>query len=38
MAATLMAVNEQAHVDLNDADLGDEPAAVTKRGRRPLGR
>jgi len=25
MAATLMAVNERAHVDLNDADLGDEP-------------
>ena len=28
MAATLMAVNEQAHVDLNDADLGDEPAIL----------
>ena len=25
MAATLIAVNEQAHVDLNDAELGDEP-------------
>jgi len=23
-----MAVNEQAHVDLNDADLGDEPAIL----------
>jgi crotonobetainyl-CoA:carnitine CoA-transferase CaiB-like acyl-CoA transferase len=28
MAATLMAVNERAHVDLNDADLGDEPAIL----------
>ena len=28
MAATLMAVNEQAHVDLNDAYLGDEPAIL----------
>lgn len=28
MAATLMAVNEHAHVDLNDADLGDEPAIL----------
>jgi hypothetical protein len=25
-AATLMAVDERVHVDLNDADLGDEPA------------
>jgi len=24
----LMAVNERAHVDLNDADLGDEPAIL----------
>jgi crotonobetainyl-CoA:carnitine CoA-transferase CaiB-like acyl-CoA transferase len=28
MAATLMAVNEQAHVDLNDDELGDEPAIL----------
>src|ERR1700723_2915810 len=28
MAATLMAVNERAHVDLNDEDLGDEPAIL----------
>src|SRR5260370_825630 len=28
MAATLMAVNERAHVDLNDVDLGDEPAIL----------
>jgi crotonobetainyl-CoA:carnitine CoA-transferase CaiB-like acyl-CoA transferase len=28
MAATLMAVNERANVDLNDADLGDEPAIL----------
>src|ERR1700724_1696132 len=28
MAATLMAVNERAHVDLNDADLRDEPAIL----------
>jgi crotonobetainyl-CoA:carnitine CoA-transferase CaiB-like acyl-CoA transferase len=28
MAATLMAVNERAHVDLNDADMGDEPAIL----------
>ena len=28
MAATLMAVNERAHVDLNDADLHDEPAIL----------
>src|ERR1700726_4430398 len=28
MAATLMAVNERAHVDLNDGDLGDEPAIL----------
>jgi crotonobetainyl-CoA:carnitine CoA-transferase CaiB-like acyl-CoA transferase len=28
MAATLMAVNERAHVDLNDADLGAEPAIL----------
>ena len=28
MAATLMAVNERAHVDLNNADLGDEPAIL----------
>ena len=28
MAATLMAVNERAHVDLNDADLCDEPAIL----------
>jgi crotonobetainyl-CoA:carnitine CoA-transferase CaiB-like acyl-CoA transferase len=28
MAATLMAVNERAHVDLNDADIGDEPAIL----------
>jgi crotonobetainyl-CoA:carnitine CoA-transferase CaiB-like acyl-CoA transferase len=28
MAATLMAVNERAHVDLNEADLGDEPAIL----------
>src|SRR5882724_1415245 len=28
MAATLMAVNERAHVDLNGADLGDEPAIL----------
>jgi crotonobetainyl-CoA:carnitine CoA-transferase CaiB-like acyl-CoA transferase len=28
MAATLMAVNERAHVDLNDAELGDEPAIL----------
>src|SRR5712671_4445075 len=28
MAATLMAVNERAHVDLNDAELGHEPAIL----------
>jgi crotonobetainyl-CoA:carnitine CoA-transferase CaiB-like acyl-CoA transferase len=28
MAATLMAVNERAHVDLNGAELGDEPAIL----------
>lgn len=28
MAATLMAVNERAHVDLSDADLGAEPALM----------
>ena len=28
MAATLMAVNERAHVDLNDANLGAEPAIL----------
>jgi crotonobetainyl-CoA:carnitine CoA-transferase CaiB-like acyl-CoA transferase len=28
MAATLMAVNERAHVDLNNADLGAEPAIL----------
>ncbi|MEA2769324.1 MAG: hypothetical protein QOD93_2286 [Acetobacteraceae bacterium] len=28
MAATLMAVNERAHVDLNDDDLQDEPAIL----------
>jgi crotonobetainyl-CoA:carnitine CoA-transferase CaiB-like acyl-CoA transferase len=28
MAATLMAVNERAHVDLNDGDLGAEPAIL----------
>ena len=28
MAATLIAVNERAHVDLNDADLGAEPAIL----------
>jgi crotonobetainyl-CoA:carnitine CoA-transferase CaiB-like acyl-CoA transferase len=28
MAATVMAVNERAHVDLNDAELGDEPAIL----------
>jgi crotonobetainyl-CoA:carnitine CoA-transferase CaiB-like acyl-CoA transferase len=28
MAATLMAVNERAHVDLSDADLGAEPAIL----------
>jgi crotonobetainyl-CoA:carnitine CoA-transferase CaiB-like acyl-CoA transferase len=28
MAATLMAVNERAHVDLNDAALGAEPAIL----------
>jgi crotonobetainyl-CoA:carnitine CoA-transferase CaiB-like acyl-CoA transferase len=28
MAATLMAVNERAHVDLNDADLSAEPAIL----------
>jgi crotonobetainyl-CoA:carnitine CoA-transferase CaiB-like acyl-CoA transferase len=28
MAATLLAVNERAHVDLNDAELGDEPAIL----------
>jgi crotonobetainyl-CoA:carnitine CoA-transferase CaiB-like acyl-CoA transferase len=28
MAATLIAVNEQAHVDLNDDDLGAEPAIL----------
>jgi crotonobetainyl-CoA:carnitine CoA-transferase CaiB-like acyl-CoA transferase len=28
MAATLLAVNERAHVDLNDAELGDEPASL----------
>src|SRR6202043_2566880 len=28
MAATLMAVNERAHVDLNDGDLDDEPAIL----------
>src|ERR1700757_1653354 len=28
MAATLMAVNERAHVDLGDFDLGDEPAIL----------
>jgi crotonobetainyl-CoA:carnitine CoA-transferase CaiB-like acyl-CoA transferase len=28
MAATLMAINERAHVELNDADLGDEPAIL----------
>jgi len=28
MAASLMAVNERAHVDLNDAELGEEPAIL----------
>ena len=28
MAATLMAINERAHVDLNDAELGAEPAIL----------
>src|SRR3546814_6972503 len=28
MAATLMAVNERAHVDLGDIDLGAEPAVL----------
>jgi crotonobetainyl-CoA:carnitine CoA-transferase CaiB-like acyl-CoA transferase len=28
MAATLIAVNERAHVDLNDAELGAEPAIL----------
>ena len=28
MAVTLMAVNERAHVDLNDAELGAEPAIL----------
>src|SRR3990170_3323618 len=28
MAATLMAVNERAHVDLGDFDLGDEPTIL----------
>jgi crotonobetainyl-CoA:carnitine CoA-transferase CaiB-like acyl-CoA transferase len=28
MAATLMAVNERAHVDLGDFDLGDEPVIL----------
>jgi crotonobetainyl-CoA:carnitine CoA-transferase CaiB-like acyl-CoA transferase len=28
MAATLMAINERAHVDLGDLDLGDEPAIL----------
>jgi crotonobetainyl-CoA:carnitine CoA-transferase CaiB-like acyl-CoA transferase len=28
MAATLMAVNERAHVDLSDADIGAEPAIL----------
>jgi crotonobetainyl-CoA:carnitine CoA-transferase CaiB-like acyl-CoA transferase len=28
MAATLMAINERAHVDLNDAEFGDEPAIL----------
>jgi crotonobetainyl-CoA:carnitine CoA-transferase CaiB-like acyl-CoA transferase len=28
MGATLMAVNERAHVDLNDTDLGNEPAIL----------
>jgi crotonobetainyl-CoA:carnitine CoA-transferase CaiB-like acyl-CoA transferase len=28
MAATLMAVNERAHVDLNDAELGAEPGIL----------
>jgi crotonobetainyl-CoA:carnitine CoA-transferase CaiB-like acyl-CoA transferase len=28
MAATLLAVNERAHVELNQSDLGDEPAIL----------
>jgi crotonobetainyl-CoA:carnitine CoA-transferase CaiB-like acyl-CoA transferase len=28
MAATLLAVNERAHVDLSDDDIGDEPAVL----------
>ncbi|WP_029921448.1 CaiB/BaiF CoA transferase family protein [Nevskia soli] len=28
MAATLLAINERAHVDLNNFDLGDEPAIL----------
>jgi len=28
MAATIMSINERAHVDLNDLDLGDEPAIL----------
>ncbi len=28
MSATIIAINERAHVDLNDLDLGDEPAIL----------
>ena len=28
MAATLIAINEKAHLDLNDVDLGDEPGVL----------
>jgi len=28
MAATLMAINEHAHIDLNDLDAGDDPAIL----------
>src|SRR5437879_12543301 len=35
MAATLMSVNERAHVDLNDAEIGEEPG-VLGAGERPL--
>jgi hypothetical protein len=28
MAATLLAVNERAHVDLSDDDIGAEPAVL----------
>ena len=36
MAATLMAVNERAHVDLNDAELGAEPAILGRPTARSL--